>query len=84
LNELIVKRLNDFVEIENDLGSAKKEIQLHRKIETARREMEDRLAKLEEQIQALKLKKQEEKETYEEKLRGLQRVTLHALICKEN
>ena len=46
--------------------------------------MENKLARLEEQIHALELKKQEEQKTYEEKLRVLQGVTLHALICKEN
>ena len=84
MDELVVKRLNDFMEIENDLSLAKKEIQLHRMIVTARREMENKLARLEEQIHALELKKQDEQKTYEEKLRVLQGVTLHALICKEN
>ena len=42
--------------------------------------MERDLQNLDDQIKALELKKHEEKERYEEKLRVLQRVTLHTYL----
>ena len=77
LDDLLIQKLSAFQECETALSAAKKEFQIHRKIETARREMERDLKNVDDQIKALELKKHEEKERYEEKLRVLQRVTLH-------
>jgi len=81
LDDILLKRLDDSRGTEIALDATKKEIQIHREIETTRREMERNLGELDHQIKALESKREEEKKIYEEKVRVLQRVTLRILDC---
>ena len=53
-----------------ELGMVKKEIQIHRKLEVTRREMEDQLAGLAARIKELEEEREGKRVAYEEKIKA--------------
>ena len=64
LDEMGLKKLDNVHNVEAALDAAKREVELHRKIETARREMETRMRALDEEIQVLETKEAGRKDSF--------------------
>jgi len=80
LDAVILKKLEDSMEIEQELTRAKREVDMHRRIEGTRREMEKVVGELDKKMEELAAQKQMEKEKYQVRLRKLQEVIALPLI----
>ena len=87
LDKVVIQKLHEVGQAEVALENVRKEIELHQKLETTRREMEaelgrveDEMEKLKDEIKVLEARKQDKRATYEEKLRNFREVNTH-LLC---
>lgn len=83
LDEIVLRKLDKVGEVEVAFENAKKEIEVHRKIETTRQDMETELGKLEDEIRVLEAKKQDKRAIYEQKLRKFREVSLTCYVQPE-
>jgi len=70
LNVFVSKRLKEV----DELADVKKELALHRKIETTRREMDDQLAELTGKIKGLEEEREAKRVDYEDRIKNLRLV----------
>jgi len=80
LDKVVIEKLSEVEHIEAELDQTKMEVEIHRRLETTRREMEREMKEIDDEIKVLEAKKRDKKSAYEEKLHNLTVVYIH-LLC---